>query len=281
MSFVLLSQKEKFIFIIKFLVILSNYLFDSFYNSDIDALLNIPSTGLTTNFLVKLVDTLNPIKVYNNFEQDRLEITKNNKNKSGIYCLVNVLNGKFYLGSSKNLSNRLRSYLNTNYLLNKKNQNMPIAKALLKYGQSKFAVLILEYIDFEDLRSKESFYIKFYKPYYNVLSEAYSSKNYKHSQTIKARLSDLAKKRKHSESTKILISKALSKSHNPFYKKSHTLDSKLKMIQANSKNLVYIYNSFKILLVIFPSVRTLSKFINSNSNTIQNYIINNNLFRGE
>lgn len=120
MSFVLLSQKEKFIFIIKFLVILSNYLFDSFYNSDIDALLNIPSTGLTTNFLVKLVDTLNPIKVYNKFEQDRLEITKNNKNKSGIYCLVNVLNGKFYLGSSKNLSNRLRSYLNTNYLLNKK-----------------------------------------------------------------------------------------------------------------------------------------------------------------
>jgi hypothetical protein len=83
------------------------------------------------------------IKIYNNFKIDRLKITKNNKNKSGIYCLVNLLNGKFYLGSSKNLSNRLPSkvgYLNTNYLLNKKNNNMPFAKALLKYGQSKFAV---------------------------------------------------------------------------------------------------------------------------------------------
>ena len=50
---------------------------------------------------------------------------------------------------------------------------MPIAafykqKAALKYGQSNFALLNLEYIDFENLRSKESFYIKIYK--YNVLT---------------------------------------------------------------------------------------------------------------
>lgn len=48
----------------------------------------------------------------------------NPNNRSGIYCLVNILNGKFYIGSSKNLSNRLRNYLNTNYLLHKKNKNM-------------------------------------------------------------------------------------------------------------------------------------------------------------
>ena len=158
---------------------------------------------------------------------------------------------------------------------------MPIAKALLKYGQSNFAVLIIDYIEFENLRNMESYYIKNFKPYYNVLTEAYSSKNSKHSKTTRARLSELAKKRKHSESTKILISEALSKYHNPFYKKSHNLESKLKMIQANSRHSVYIYNSFKILLVIFPSVRTLSKFIYSNSMTINNYIKNKNLFRGE
>jgi hypothetical protein len=103
---------------------LGNYLFELFYHSDSDSefggLFYLFSIGLATNFLVNVVDNLKPIKIYNNFKFDRLEITKNNKNKSGIYCLVNLLNGKFYLGSSKNLSNRLRSYLNTNYLLNKK-----------------------------------------------------------------------------------------------------------------------------------------------------------------
>lgn len=38
----------------------------------------------------------------------------------------------------------------------------------------------------------ESYYIKIFKPYYNVLTEAYSSKIYKHSKTIRARLSELA-----------------------------------------------------------------------------------------
>ena len=34
------------------------------------------------------------------------------------------------------------------------------------------------------------------------------------------------------------------------------MDSKLRMIEAYSAYPVYIYNSFKILLVIFPSVKT-------------------------
>jgi len=141
---------------------------------------------------------LKPNKIYNKFKIDRLEITKNNKNKSGIYCLVNLLNGNFYLGSSKNLSNRLRCYLNTNYLLNKKKILIcPIAKALLKYGKSNFAVFIIDYIEFENLRNMESYYIKKFKLYYNVLTEAYSFKIYKYSKTTRARLSELAKKRKH------------------------------------------------------------------------------------
>jgi len=74
-----------------FIIIFSNYLFELFCHSDIDALFDLSSIGLATNFLVKVVNTLNPIKIYNQFKQDRLEITKKNKNKSGIYCLVNLL----------------------------------------------------------------------------------------------------------------------------------------------------------------------------------------------
>ena len=59
------------------------------------------------------------------------------------------------------------------------------------------------------------------------------------------------------------------------------MDAKLRMIEANSAYPVYIYNSFKKLLVIFPSVKTLAKLINSNHATIVSYIKNKTLFRGE
>lgn len=41
----------------------------------------------------------------------------------------------------------MRSYLNTKYLEAAKNNNMPIVKALLKYGQDPFSVLMVEYVD--------------------------------------------------------------------------------------------------------------------------------------
>ena len=53
------------------------------------------------------------------------------------------------------------------------------------------------------------------------------------------------------------------------------------MIEANSSYSVYIYNSFKELLVILPSVRTLAKLIHSNHSTIVSNIKNKTLFRGE
>jgi hypothetical protein len=69
--------------------------------------------------------------------------------------------------------------------------------------------------------------------------------------------------------------------NNPFYNKNHSVESKLRMIEAKSAYPVYIYNSFKELLVIFPSVKTLAKLVNSNHSTIVNYIKNRILFRGE
>lgn len=53
------------------------------------------------------------------------------------------------------------------------------------------------------------------------------------------------------------------------------------MIEVNSAYSVYIYNSFKKLLVIFPSVLTITKKINSNHLTILSHIKEQNLFRGK
>lgn len=157
---------------------------------------------------------------------------------------------------------------------------MPIVKALLKHGQNNFAVLIIEYVDFNQLALRETDFISKLQPYYNVLKEGLSSVGYKHTEATKKMLSELAKNRVHSDQTKALISSVNSGENNPFYKKTHSEQSKLKMSNTKSANLLYIYDSYKNLLIVFPSVSTLAKAINSNHATITNFIKNEKLFRG-
>lgn len=107
-----------------------------------------------------------------------------------MYCLVNLLNGHIYIGSSINLAIRMKNYLNNNFLNQKKNHNMPITKALLKYKQDNFALLIIEFVPQEkiqDLAVKETYYITKYLPYYNVAfsSTAFSSTGFKHTEETK------------------------------------------------------------------------------------------------
>ena len=139
----------------------------------------------------------------------------------------------------------------------------------------------MEYVDIENLSVRETFYITHLLPYYNVLKQGYSSLAYKHTEQTKQLLIELHKNKVHSDKTKALISRALVGDNNPFYNKNHSMESKLRMIEANSAYSVYIYNSFKELLAIFPSVRTLAKLINSNHSTIVSYIKDQTLFRGE
>jgi group I intron endonuclease len=118
-------------------------------------------------------------------------------------------------------------------------------------------------------------------PYYNVLKQGYSSAGYTHTLETRTLLSELAKNRVHSLETKALISKALTGENNPFYNKSHSMESKVRIIESKSQNPLYIYDSYKKLVVIYPSILTLSKKINSNHATILTCINKQELFRGE
>ena len=158
---------------------------------------------------------------------------------------------------------------------------MPIVKALLKYDQSNFSLLILEHVEAQHLTVRETYFITSVMPYYNVLKQGYSSLGYKHTKETKELLSELAKNRVHSDVTKGLIARALTGENNPFYNKSHSIESKVRMIEAKSAYPVYVYNSFKELLVIFPSVTTLAKLIKSNHPTIVDAIKEQGIFRGE
>jgi group I intron endonuclease len=232
------------------------------------------------NFNDKFIN-LKPIKVYNSLKNDRIKILKNEKDKSAVYLLYNNINDNYYVGSSVNIASRMRNYLNNSFLKSKQNINMPIVSALLKYDQSNFSLLILEYVGYESLTIRETFYITTLIPFYNVLKQGYSSLGYKHTEETKELLSQLAKNRIHSDKTKSLIAKALTGENNPFYNKNHSIESKVRMIEANSSYPVYVYNSFKELLVIYPSVGTLAKLIKSNHSTLVDIIKEQRLFRGE
>lgn len=222
---------------------------------------------------------LNHLKLYDNFKENRVDILKEQKDKSGVYCLVNKINSNHYIGSSMNLSSRMINYLNTTYLKSKQNINMPIVKALLKYNHENFSLLILEYVEPKYLTVRETYYIIHTVPYYNVLKQGYSSLGYKHTKETKKLLSKLAENRIHSDKTKSLIARALTGENNPFY--NHSIESKIRIIEAKSAYPVYVYNSFKVLLVILPSVGTLANLIKSNHATIVNIIKEQTIFRGE
>jgi group I intron endonuclease len=220
-------------------------------------------------------------KVYNNFKQDRVNIIKQEKGRSGVYLLINKVNNHTYVGSSTNLASRMRNYLNKAFLKSKQNINMPITKGLLKYDYENFTLLIIEYREPTFLIARETFYITHIVPYYNVLKQGYSSLGYKHTEETKKLLSELAKNRVHSDQTKGLIARAVTGENNPFYNRNHSIESKLRIIEAKSAYPVYLYNSFKELLVIFPSVKTLANLIKSNHPTLVKNIQEKTLFRGE
>lgn len=78
-----------------------------------------------------------PIKSYSNTDTMRADILKENKGKTGIYRWINKENGKSYIGSAVDLNIRFRSHFSISFLMNPRNNNMKISRALLKYGYSK------------------------------------------------------------------------------------------------------------------------------------------------
>lgn len=85
---------------------------------------------------------------------------------SGIYCIENIINHKTYIGSSKNIYQRLLKHFAL--LRHNKHQNAHLQSAWNKYGESSFRWFVLELCDSEGLTEKEQYCIDLFGAEYNI-----------------------------------------------------------------------------------------------------------------
>ncbi len=118
---------------------------------------------------------------------------------AGVYSIVNRVNGKRYVGHSKNIRDRLNEHFNA--LKKSKHGNVILQKAWDKYGADNFTSEVLEYCGLNEMVEREQYWMNFYKSYckesgYNVAPAAASNLGWKMPSTTKEKISKAMKGRK-------------------------------------------------------------------------------------
>jgi len=113
---------------------------------------------------------------------------------SGIYKIVNIINGKYYVGSSKNIKNRWKRH---NKDLNKGcHRNNYLQRAWNKYGERNFEFVIVEVVNLNKLDEIEQKYLDVGKSEKDkIYNNSFLANRIEMNDEIKNKLSILAKKR--------------------------------------------------------------------------------------
>jgi group I intron endonuclease len=102
---------------------------------------------------------------------------------SGIYMILNIVNGKFYIGSSVNVNSRISGH---KHLLNKGNHHSKyLQRAWNKYKEESFIFELIEKCDPEECLKREQVWLDFHQCYdktigYNIVNIAGRTTGYKH-----------------------------------------------------------------------------------------------------
>lgn len=81
----------------------------------------------------------------------------------GIYKIINIINGKFYVGSSINIIGRWAKHKSD--LRSKRHTNPHLQNAFNKYGEQSFNIEVIEEVKKENILSREQFWLDQTKSY--------------------------------------------------------------------------------------------------------------------
>jgi len=131
--------------------------------------------------------------------------------KSGVYRIINLLNEKFYIGSTIDLMKRKVNHFNI--LKINKHKNKHLQNSWNKYGEENFKFEIIELVeDVNNLIDREQYYISKYwdscKTCYNISPTAGNTLGVKMSEESKMKMSKLKTGKKLSEEHKKKISES-------------------------------------------------------------------------
>lgn len=157
--------------------------------------------------------------------------------KSGIYKIVNTVNGKIYIGSAKSFIVRFR--LHKSDLILNRHRNGHLQNAWNKYGKKNFKFIIIEVIENptkKKLDSREQYWMNFYDVTnrdkgYNISTKAGSQLGFKHSEATKRKLSKIHKSKRFKPFIKRLIKSG--------YRPKHSKEERQKL----SESLLKFYST--------------------------------------
>ena len=105
---------------------------------------------------------------------------------TGVYKILNLVNGKFYIGSTSALGFKKRWWCHQKDLRASNHHNQHLQNSWNKYGEPQFQFEIVEKCCPSQCLSREQHYIDTLHPAYNILAMAGSPRGYRHAATTKA-----------------------------------------------------------------------------------------------
>lgn len=216
----------------------------------------------------------NASKVFLNVLSERGEISKYLRGKSGVYCWINLINCEYYIGSAVDLGNRVNDYFQNSYYNSR--SNTLIVRAILKYGIGNFALVILEFVDKDDILSREDHFIGTLNPKYNILRNASNSLGYKHTPESIEKITESALGRTHSDEVRKAMSESRKGENNSFFGKTHSEET-LAKLREHAKNRNYVpVPGIKVEVIdllnnqttVYSSVREAARSLNTHMSSL-------------
>lgn len=190
--------------------------------------------------------------------------------KMGIYCIENLLNNKKYIGSSRNIMQRLRQH--KHQLKSNTHYNKHLSSSFKKYGETNFIFYIIERVeDINILIEREIYYVNLHNCLnpiygYNKAKHIFNTSGYKWSEESRLKFSLKCRGRKVSDLTRQKLRLAnLTRIYKKGYK--HTEKAKKSIAEKRFKKILQYDKDFNFIKE-WASIKEIGQFYSKTTSGI-------------